>query len=288
VWAWGFNYAGALGDGTLETRYTPAQVQGMTGVVAVAAGNQSSLALRTDGTGWGWGNNSCGQIGNEPGVRLTPAQVQGLSGVVSVSATNDLSVAVRGDGSVWFFGCTWDVWDLGPQPQQVPGLTNITMVAVNTFGGLTAVRSDGTVWQWSIQDLLTGTPPRQLEGFTDAVAVAYSQHTLQVVRSDGTVWNQGENHLGERGFASEALTPAGPSQVPGLTGVVSVSNAPWLVTVHALLGNGTVVGWGSNEGGRLGLGISPLHLEPTQVPLPCRLKVQGTGPGEPNRCAAAP
>jgi hypothetical protein len=45
VWAWGGNYYGNLGDGTTTNRYSPAQVQEMTGVGAISAGDWFSLAL---------------------------------------------------------------------------------------------------------------------------------------------------------------------------------------------------------------------------------------------------
>ena len=42
---------------------SPVQVQGLSSVVAIAAGNDHSLALKSDGTVWAWGNNSYGQLG---------------------------------------------------------------------------------------------------------------------------------------------------------------------------------------------------------------------------------
>jgi alpha-tubulin suppressor-like RCC1 family protein len=54
VWAWGNNSAyGQLGDGTTTDRTAPVQVQGLSEVVTVAAGYHHSLAVRSDGTGWG-------------------------------------------------------------------------------------------------------------------------------------------------------------------------------------------------------------------------------------------
>ena len=38
VWAWGSNYAGQLGDGTVIDKLTPVQVSVLTNAIAVAAG----------------------------------------------------------------------------------------------------------------------------------------------------------------------------------------------------------------------------------------------------------
>ncbi|MFP2913744.1 RCC1 domain-containing protein, partial [Pyxidicoccus sp. 3LFB2] len=88
VWAWGNNTDGQLGDGTNTPRSTPVQVQGLTGVVAIAANDFDTLALKADGTVWAWGNNSYGQLGDgtAPNDRSTPVQVQGLTGVVAIAA----------------------------------------------------------------------------------------------------------------------------------------------------------------------------------------------------------
>ncbi|WP_045576395.1 RCC1 domain-containing protein, partial [Desulfosporosinus sp. I2] len=54
VWSWGLNTDGQLGDGTIITRYTPVQVQGLSNktITSVAAGNNSSYFLASDGTVW--------------------------------------------------------------------------------------------------------------------------------------------------------------------------------------------------------------------------------------------
>src|SRR5438105_2496912 len=63
VWAWGRNYEGQLGIGSFSKNSPPygsaipVQVSGLTGVVAIAGGYFHSLALRSDGTVWAWGQN---------------------------------------------------------------------------------------------------------------------------------------------------------------------------------------------------------------------------------------
>ncbi|MBV9897199.1 MAG: S8 family serine peptidase [Chloroflexi bacterium] len=111
VWAWGRNDLGQLGDGTLMQRDTPVQVPGLTGVIAIqsSAVAAHALALQSDGSVWGWGLASDGQLGdgitttcvggtNSPEVACSPAPVQvaGISGATSIAAGASHSVAVRG------------------------------------------------------------------------------------------------------------------------------------------------------------------------------------------------
>jgi alpha-tubulin suppressor-like RCC1 family protein len=70
VWTWGRNYNGQLGIGTADQDPHPLPVKvppfGNGGwVVAVQTPDWHSLALRSDGTLWGWGANDHGQLGND-------------------------------------------------------------------------------------------------------------------------------------------------------------------------------------------------------------------------------
>src|SRR5439155_20766107 len=67
VWAWGANHRGQLGadtglaPGTLPGTVTsnsdaPVRVRGLSGVSAIAGGNNFGLALLSDGTVWAWGD----------------------------------------------------------------------------------------------------------------------------------------------------------------------------------------------------------------------------------------
>ena len=119
-----------------------------------------SLALKSDGTVWAWGDNSSGQLGDgtvERNFRTIPVQVTGLTDVVAIATrgASDFtgeahSVAVKRDGTVW----EWPIWEFDPSPAarallpvQVAELGGI--VAVAGGGGYSlALKSDGTVWAW--------------------------------------------------------------------------------------------------------------------------------------------
>lgn len=126
VWTWGRNTHGQLGDNDeaqtdslyFRDRNQPAQVPGLSEMVAVAAGENHSLALKADGTVWAWGDNMSGQVGDgstladatpraPTGVelnRVIPRQVVGLTDIVAIAADGISSAAVKADGTVWTWG----------------------------------------------------------------------------------------------------------------------------------------------------------------------------------------
>jgi hypothetical protein len=60
---WGYNGNGELGGTVTVVKY-PTQISGLNNVVAFSIGAYHSLALKPDGTVWGLGGNSTGQLGN--------------------------------------------------------------------------------------------------------------------------------------------------------------------------------------------------------------------------------
>ena len=68
VVAWGYNKYGQLGNNTDVSTSVPVPVldinnNPLTGVIAISAGLDHSLALKSDGSVWAWGNNDYGQLG---------------------------------------------------------------------------------------------------------------------------------------------------------------------------------------------------------------------------------
>lgn len=68
MWAWGLNDLGQLGIGNTTNQFTPVQVGTDTNWVYVVSGgsgnDQFTIATKSDGTVWAWGDNQVGQYGN--------------------------------------------------------------------------------------------------------------------------------------------------------------------------------------------------------------------------------
>ncbi len=87
VWAWGWNSEGQLGNGTQDNASSPSPVPGVTGAVAIGAGEYHSIALLADGTILAWGRNGEGQLGSGTlSKSLVPVPVSGLTGPAEIRA----------------------------------------------------------------------------------------------------------------------------------------------------------------------------------------------------------
>ncbi|HWS15978.1 MAG TPA: hypothetical protein VN450_07285 [Candidatus Methylomirabilis sp.] len=307
VRAWGYNRNGELGDNTTTDRSTPVQVVGpggtgyLTGIVAIAAGDLHTVALKSDGTVWTWGGNSIGQLGdNTTTDRSTPVQVVDpggtgyLTGIVAVAAGAYHTVALKWDGTVWgwggnFNGQLGDNTFVSPRstPAQIVGpggtgyLTGIASVAAGGNHSV-ALKSDGTLraWGWNFYGELgdntttdRSTPVQvvapggtgYLLGVTSVSACYF--HTV-ALKSDGTVWTWGYNSHGQLGdnTTTNRSTPGqvvGPGGTGYLTGFASVAGGVYHTV--ALKSDGTFWTWGWNGNGELGDNTTTNRSTPVQV-----------------------
>jgi uncharacterized repeat protein (TIGR01451 family) len=271
-----------VGANNSATRITGVVQQvAFSSVKAIAVGRDYSVAVRTDGTLWAWGENLSGQLGN--GTRNntpTPAQVSGLANVVSVAASNGFTLASLADGTVWAWGFN-GYGQLGDgtnterlTPVQVGGLSNVVAVSAGSFHSV-ALKSDGTVWAWgaggAVGDGTTGNrlTPVQVSGLSNVRAIsAQGYHTL-ALKTDGTVWSWGANQNGELGDGTTTprLTPV---QVINLTGVIDISAGGSTGNEYhslAVRSDGTVWAWGGNFHMQVGLPTADFtpHPTPAQV-----------------------
>ena len=119
IWAWGDNSSGQLGTGEgTGSSSTPVQVivecyecspEPFVDARAVAAGRSHSLALKSDGTVWAWGEGSSGEIGDgDFQSRPSPVPVSLPGEMILVSAGGHHNLALGTDGTVWAWGANDD------------------------------------------------------------------------------------------------------------------------------------------------------------------------------------
>ena len=246
LYAWGFNAYGQLGDGTATTRPAPVAVAlgaapAGTRFVQVAAGGNFSLALAADGTLYGWGQNTGGQLGDgTTTTRFTP-------GAVALGSA--------------------------------PAGTRFVQVAAG-FGHALVLAADGTVYAWgdnTYGQLGDGTTTSSLVPVTVALQpgarftrLSAGQNYSLALTADGLLFGWGYNGNGQLGdgTTTDRATPvpvAGGAAPPGtrFTQVATGANH-----ALALAADGTVYAWCSNISGQLGNGTTAPSLVPVAVAAP--------------------
>ena len=108
LWCWGRNTQLELaGDPSQEEIRAPVQVgAGADWTGALDVGQDSSCALRADGTLWCWGDDSFGQLGAPPDGSFVgaPRQVGAASDWISISIDTFSACGIRAGGSLWCWG----------------------------------------------------------------------------------------------------------------------------------------------------------------------------------------
>jgi len=233
VWAWGSNNFG-LGTGSTEKRVLkPSQVKGPGGEgylenVKAIANNNAILALKEDGTVWGWGQNSYGQLGADPSTYPTiayPVQIDGLSDISAISVGVLHCLALKKDGTVWawgngIFGLLGREIDSSYTPLKVEGLDNVVAIRIAGPSNL-VLKNDGTVWAWGLNnfgqfadDTIEQTAtPTQIQGLSNIVEIAAGSNHCLALEKDGTIWAWGSNGYGELGIG-EACQYGDPPKPP--------------------------------------------------------------------------
>lgn len=274
VWAWGRNDAGQLGNDTITTmQATAVPVSRINGVVAVAAGDYHTAALKGDGTVWAWGRANDSQLGDGSIInRANAVQVSRLTDVLTAQNGQYFSVVLKKDGTVWSWGNN-SAGQLGDGTQttratelRVSGLSDIVAVAAGANYAF-AVKNDGTAWAWgyNVQGQLgdgttTGrTNPIRVSGLNGVSTITAGFAHAVALKSDGTVWAWGNNNNGRLGDGT-FVNRFTPVSVSGLSNIVAVQAG----NDHtiALKGDGTVWAWGSNYYGQLGDGTTTNRIIP--------------------------
>jgi len=219
LFTWGANNQTQLGTNNDIRRSTPVTTfAGGTNWKSVACGFNHTLAIKTDGTLWGWGRNLDVQLGLNTGgaTRSTPVTTfAGGNNWKSVAGGSNFTAAIKTDGTLW-------TWGVNSNGQLGINNSDFKQTPVTTFAGQTnwkqvscgenyaaAVKTDGTLWTWGVNSngqlgtndtTLRRTPVTTFAGGTDWKSVACGTYfTTAAIKTDGSLWVWGRNNFAQLG-----------------------------------------------------------------------------------------
>ncbi|MFN1215998.1 T9SS type A sorting domain-containing protein [Chryseobacterium kwangjuense] len=156
LWSWGNNAVGQLGIGSSVSKFsTPQQVGTESNWKTVSAKGFHSLALKSDGSLWGWGMNEHGELGDGTAVqRNSPVQIGNSYDWKSITTTTRYrSFAIKNDGSLWGWGQN-ENGELGDgttiqrnSPVQIGNSYDWKSIDCGALHCV-AIKQDNSVWSW--------------------------------------------------------------------------------------------------------------------------------------------
>ena len=230
LFGWGTNNLGQLGLSDTINRSSPVQIGTNSWSVVTAnapTGGGPTLAIRSDGTLWGWGYNVTGVLGvGDTAYRSSPVQVSGGGSWITVSASKSHTVALKSDYTLY-------TWGLGTSGQLGDGL-------------------------------ISRSSPVKV-GTSSWTKVSSGELASYAIRTDGGLFAWGSNTNGQQGDITIATTVlrSSPTQI-GSNSWTSVF-AFGTSFVHAIDSSSKLFAWGANTGGQLGYGDVVTRSSPVQI-----------------------
>ncbi|MDD5649634.1 MAG: hypothetical protein PHF86_04340 [Candidatus Nanoarchaeia archaeon] len=244
-------------------------------------GKSGNIAYKSDGSVWSWGQNSCGQLGDNGSgyVRSSPVLVVGDHKFYLISAGRTNTVYLKQDGSAWCNGIGNGIGDDTTDQKNSPVavIGNHSFVDIDSeWGFCMALKSNGEAWGWGYNirgnlgnNSTTHTSsPVQVVGNHSFIKVQCAGdsnangESAGALKADGSLWGWGMNAYGSLGNG-DSSNKSSPVVVVGNHSFIDFAISP--CSRYGLKANGEVWSWGANYAGQLGTGNTTSYTSPVLV-----------------------
>lgn len=267
---WGSKAGGALGDGSLGLRLSPAPVTGGSDYASIAAGKgDHTCALTTAGAAECWGWNGSGQLGTgSTAGSAVPVSVSGGLTFSALTAGNSFNCALDPVGSAYCWGGN-NYGQLGDgstinRPAPVPVTGGVTFQQLTSAYSYTEGIASNERWWWGQgaagEALVNSTPQNTGGGMTITQAAAGFAHSC-VLTASSEVYCRGPNNHGQLGDGTN--TDGYMVQVVGGIPFQEITSGGYHTC--GLATDGTAHCWGLGRDGQLGHGLMQNSNVPVRV-----------------------
>lgn len=268
----GDNTYGQLGNGTNTYAFwsapATASLPGGLPYTSLHVGSAFTCAARNGNTGYCWGRNDSGQLGDGSTTHKNyPVSWSGY--VTDFIAGKQVSCGTITDGRYYCRGWLNGVTSGAFTPFNGSSMV-MTRSAVSS-GTICGIAVDGSTWcygQNNYGELANGTigsgvALANVESLRNLKAIAGAYSAFCAIREDDTVACWGRNDRGQLGIGTMDQWRPSPAPVLGLNGVTRL--VAGYAHFCALKNDGTVWCWGDNNNGQIGDGTIMTKYVPTRV-----------------------
>ena len=297
LWTWGLNDFGQLGINesgggpNFNNRSTPVTtLLGGTNWKSVKCGFKHTIATKTDGTLWLWGNNENGQLGvHNITSRSTPVTTLiGGNNWDQIQAAFSHNGAIKTDGTLWLWG-RGDAGQMGLNTFTNAGRSTPVTTALGgtdwktlSCGGFHnfAIKTDGSLYLWGFNEqwqLGTNTttsralPVQAIDNNNNWRMAVANGYFSAAIKADGTLWTWGGRIQASHpiNYGNMGINDSNQGRATPVTTILGGTNWKSLVCgrefVAALKTDGTIWAWGRNDRGQLGLNDTTSRSTPVLI-----------------------
>ncbi len=282
LWGWGYNNSGQLGDGSTTMQTYPKKIGNDTWidieVVTSTTGVEFTHGIKSDGTLWGWGANSFGQLGDGSTTdRLSPVQIESDNKWVKMAHDGTSFHGIKSDGTLWACGYNSGLFGNGTTASSSTLVrigTDNKWVDIDATEHVLALKSDGTLFAWGPNNYgqlgdgttINLTTATQIGSDNKWVSIACGDAHSSGVKVDGTLHTWGYNSNGQIGDNNNNIDKHSPTSI-----TINVTLDSWQTIASGnyftlgIKSNGTLWAWGANGSSQLGDGTTTNRNCPIQI-----------------------
>jgi hypothetical protein len=243
----------------------------------ISCGGQYSIAIRSDGTLWGWGFNANSELGIQGNTIITePTQIGNNTEWQFVSSGAFHTMAITETGELFCFGLNnnGQLGDSTNIKKDIPTLiknhSNWNIVSAGLINSF-AIKNDGTLWGWGNNqfhqlgrvDVGSVNYPIQINLENDWIDIKCGATFAIALKKDSSLWSWGMNYVGQCGIASISDSVKFPTKISNDKKWINYSCGYDFVL--AVKDDSTLWGWGSNQNNQIGVYDSVYYTSPQLI-----------------------